>query len=359
MSQQLVNPSEYDGVIETVGEFRFFYPNKPIQCRAMVTCKNKVACLNAYRRKGVSLPTTPSNGEELTLEEEYSPSNEVFVADLPLVGSGTAKPLCGNFYKVGCLERHEPKELPKGIIHQRGLDGNCLRDGAEIHVHRFFCHRPLCPICTEEWQARATKRCLERFKVYDEDESNLRAGHQIHFIVSIPKRIRHKSYLELKRLAISEAKKVGFEGGSVIYHSKRKNAIKGMYFSPHFHMLGYGWIEGEQVIERHDKTGLIFKNAGLRKSLEGTIRYELNHAAVPQKSGHVVTWFGSMGYRNLHVEKVKGEKEKCLWGHPMHDVAYVGKEPLELPKEDGYVCYVRREGWIYLEKWKQEVKWNG
>jgi hypothetical protein len=200
---------------------------------------------------------------------------------------------------------------------------------------------------------------LERFKVYDEDVTHPRAGHQIHFIVSIPKRIWHKSYLELKRLAISEAKKVGFEGGSCIPHSKRKNAIKGMYFSPHFHMLGYGWIEGEQVTERHAKTGLIFKNVGLRQSLEGTIRYELNHAAVPQMSGHVVTWFGSMGYRNLHVEKLQGEKEKCLWGHPMRDVAYVGIEPLDLPKVDGYVCYLAREGWVYLEKWKQEVDKGG
>ena len=100
MSQQLVNPSEYDGVVETVGEFRFFYPNKPIQCRAMVTCKNKVACLNAYRRKGVSLPTTPSNGEELTLEEEYSPSNEVFVAESLLFA------VCHSFFVIKtCFDR--------------------------------------------------------------------------------------------------------------------------------------------------------------------------------------------------------------------------------------------------------------
>jgi hypothetical protein len=159
----------------------------------------------------------------------------------------------------------------------------------------------------------------------------------------------------LKHLAISEAKKVGFEGGSCIPHSKRKNAIKGMYASLHFHMVGYGWIDGERVAERHAATGLIFHNAGLRKSLEGTIRYELSHAAVPSKHRCVVSWFGSMGYSNLTVEKVQGEKEKCLWGHPLKDVAYVGKEELLLPKEDGYVCYLKRDGWVYLEKWKQEV----
>jgi hypothetical protein len=78
--------------------------------------------------------------------------------------------------------------------------------------------------------------------------------------VSVPKRIWHKTASEMRQIAMFEAKMVGFDGGSCIYYSKRKNALKGLSFSPHFRFLGYGWIDGDKVIERHDKTGFIFKN---------------------------------------------------------------------------------------------------
>jgi hypothetical protein len=349
------NVVEEDGFFIMQGDFK-------ITCRA-VLCKNHFQCTHRINKSGVSSATAPSNDEE-PYSEYIRPSNGVIAAELPIIGTGKAKATCGQFYKKICLEPHEPIELPKTIAHQKDLNGQCITNGVYVKTHVYTCYSPLCPICApEKWLNRETNRMLDRFKAYDEEEDELgypkhsRAGKQIHFVVSVAKNDYGLTLPKMRNNAMNYVKEVGFEGGAIVYHAYRKNPKKGMYYSPHFHMLGYGWIDGEKVNEVYEKHGYICKNLGLRNNLPKTIIYELGHASVPKNKAHVVTWFGSMGYRKIHVEKVHGEKEKCpICGCETQDGVYVGKEknPLSEHDKEDNEYYLPREGWIYLPKWKNK-----
>jgi len=85
------------------------------------------------------------------------------------------------------------------------------------------------------------------------------------------------------------------------------------YISPHFHLIGYGNIDGLKVADLYSKTGWIFKNVGVRRSVLGTAFYQLTHAGVV-KGTNIVNWIGGMansqdswinryGYDPLDVKK--------------------------------------------------------
>ncbi len=344
-------------------------------------------------------PTSPSGDDEAIISN--IPSNtiladlpfQIFEADWDLVGHGHAKTTCGMPFFVGCLEDHEPKQLDDAIHQNLVVHDECLANGAFVRVQRFWCHRPSCPICLQRWRARETARQLKRFVAYD--EKNGTEGKQLHYFVSVPAKFYTWSVAKMKRFSLIAAKLVGFEGGSCVFHSKRFNHGK-PYFSPHFHFVGYskdidgdkiaevytyGWVhckgtpvlqtslykEGDvcivatrsNALKVQKNAGFFQKNKGLRNSLAGTIFYELGHASVPPGHGHVVTWFGSLGYSKLPLKKseLHGKKEEqCPWGHVLQDIVYVGDKKLGLAEEEeGYVAYLpSREGWIYLERWKKK-----
>jgi len=151
------------------------------------------------------------------------------------------------------------------------------------------------------------------------------------------------TFVNLRVKAYVVSKKSGFYGGSCIFHPFREDELtKRWYFSPHFHMIGYGWIEGTK--EGYEEHGWIVKNAGLRKTVSGTAMYQLSHAGVHDKY-HTVTWFGSLSYNKLHVEPKRLEEELCpICGSKLHELWYFGAA--ELPKEEGDY-WLDPEGWFY------------
>ena len=61
-------------------------------------------------------------------------------------------------------------------------------------------------------------------------------------------------------------KEVKGDSGLVIFHPFRLNKKTDLwYYSPHFHIIGFGWIEN--TVEAYSKYGYIIKNLGKRKSL--------------------------------------------------------------------------------------------
>jgi len=115
------------------------------------------------------------------------------------------------------------------------------------------------------------------------------------------------------------------------------------YFSPHFHMLGYGWIRN--TAENYSRTGWVVKNVGVRKSVVATAQYQLSHAGI-HESCHTVTWFGGLSYNKLRVPMEEEPVDKCpLCGRPLVWLRWVGEGDPPLPDEEGSY-YVDPGGWV-------------
>jgi transcription elongation factor Elf1 len=69
--------------------------------------------------------------------------------------------------------------------------------------------------------------------------------------------------------------------------------------------LGYGFLERSDVF--YEKTGWVYKNKGIRKTLVGTIHYLLTHCGLgyvgEKRVFHVVTWWGCIGYNKICIDK--------------------------------------------------------
>lgn len=212
------------------------------------------------------------------------PSAQVNGWGLPSHGSATHDS-CGSYFMRGCLNVNEHPE--KLAVFKPSIKR---------------CFSPLCPECWNSWVFREADRIDDRIKKAIKIDPLF--GKPIHFMVSVP---RAKWSLPIERLrseSYEVAKRVGFKGGSCIFHPLRETNNGRWYFSPHFHMIGYGWIEG--VSNEFKISGWIAKNLRVRKSVFGTAYYQLTHCGVWYGGGikHSVTWFGALSYSKLPLKKL-------------------------------------------------------
>jgi hypothetical protein len=139
------------------------------------------------------------------------------------------------------------------------------------------------------------------------------------------------------------AKKCGLFGGCSIFHPFREHEDKSWYWSPHFHVLGFGWVRHVKTL--YEKYGWIIKNVGVRKSVHATLMYQLSHAGV-HKDHHVVTWFGALSYNKLRVDPFREVKPCCpLCDHELEDLLFCGS--LDRPPPD-----VEGNYFLCAEDWK-------
>ncbi|GAI64833.1 unnamed protein product, partial [marine sediment metagenome] len=313
-----------------------------------------------------------------------------------MVGNGASYELCGHIWfdeGKGCLE---VKDHPDRNIYVRLIAGTCFRFE--------------CPVCYRKSCARASGRIAERFeripKARGSRDRSAEApvpglGRPIHLIVSVPEDEAHlvdgqtlsyhggkfnlkSNYSMLRAKAYKLAKKSGFKGGCCIFHpfandkmhednqedaiwdlsqegvdlkwlkeyfDKQDRHVGFWYKRPHFHFIGYGWIEGTEAI--HQGTGWVIKNLGVRDSVFNTALYQLSHAGV-KKGVQVVTWMGCMS--NSTYYKLRPEPErprgpgKCKGcGAELRPVRWEGEgdPPLLGHLEGGY--WIDPGGWRYLE----------
>ena len=161
-------------------------------------------------------------------------------------------------------------------------------------------------------------------------------------IASVPKRLWFLPFQELRKEAYIQVKESGFIGGSCVWHPFRETEDGRWYFSPHFHMFGYGWIQGTKKI--YENSGWVIKNEGIRKTLHGTAMYQLSHAGIHKKF-HTVTWFGRLSYNNLRCKKMPKKEDKCpLCGADLVKLIWMGEGLCSVPDELGEYK-VSSEGW--------------
>ncbi|MCW4010714.1 MAG: hypothetical protein NWF05_08860 [Candidatus Bathyarchaeota archaeon] len=219
-------------------------------------------------------------------------------------------------------------------------------DGQRYHGKVYYekrfhsCDKPECPICFKRgWAVDEATRAEERFKKfsngYVDKKGKKHAGLGLaeHIIVSPPASDYGLDFPALKKKCIMLLESLGVVGGLLIFHVSRyrndyeamkSGQPKGWYVSYHWHILGY--IDGGYGRCRRCKKsrkcclgcsgfegsarrfnsgfdgkgkGYIFKVKDKRKTIHGTLWYQMNHAAFVRgkKENRVVFWFGVCSYR--------------------------------------------------------------
>jgi len=210
-----------------------------------------------------------------------------------LIGTGEPKEYCGEFVKEGCINF---KEHPNHLAYGQNK--------------RLTCKSPGCSICWDSWLVREASRVTERIEKFrmSSQKKGFRSTKPIHVIVSPPKWLWNVSWTEMKKIFRRMVKRAGIVGGVSMFHAFRlKNDGKTWFYSPHFHMIGYGWVTDAKKISSND--GWIIKNKGIRKDsteVYSTVAYQLSHTAIA-KGVHSVTWFGELSYRSKYALELKRE----------------------------------------------------
>lgn len=300
-----------------------------------------------YPASGQSTKTVDKTTQSEAKEGVFGQTDAVlgikYIFGFQLPGHGLARSDCGEFHTVGCLEH------------------------GYIEVRITSCKRADCPICRQKWAGRLAGKSEHRI-------SQVRGlGPPKHITISLPQNdwgLVQTDYPRLRRKVYKIAKKVGVKGGCLVFHPFRRRcprcgAIPLMgyktcgfcgnywfewYFSPHFHIVGFGWIEGTGA--EFLKSGYVVKNIGRRKSVGGTVLYLLSHSGV-HLDYHVLTWFGALSYNKLRVDPEVREGNLCpTCGSPLVPCAWfgLGDSPLEGAPEGEY--WVDPEGWRYTARYR-------
>ena len=198
---------------------------------------------------------------------------------------------CGLWSYRGCLNVQGHKDTE---CHGKGF----------LKTYQRSCYRASCELCWKKWLARESNKATKIIEHFEKkSKKNVK-----HIIISVPKWEYGKDKKELAKSARRILNEVGCLGGSMIYHPFRYDKeIKTWYYSPHFHILGFGWIES--VTEAYQKHGWIIKNKGSRDSTFATIYYMLSHAGI-KKRNHSLVWFGDLSYSKLDRQEIEGLSDK-------------------------------------------------
>lgn len=304
-----------------------------LHCKSEVFGAKEVECKRASEVVSVSRWDVVDSGRVLTKSRLVKKTLErPLFANFDgwsLVGHGEPYFDCGEFGWKGCLNVDH---------HHERIDNPGCREKVFVKGYRRSCGRAECPICFEKWGYKQAVRAERRLKFY-------RGGYRkaVHITVSVPECDYSLDYRKLRERVMLLLKRSGFRGGSLIPHPFREDA-RGWYLSWHFHAVGYGWILGTKNL--YEESGYVIKNIGVRKTVRGTIFYQLSHAGFNKKH-HVLTWFGELAYNKLRIPKQEGgDREVCpLCGEKLVLLKFVSIDrppPSELEGEF-YLC---PEGWM-------------
>jgi hypothetical protein len=247
-----------------------------------------------------------------------------------LPGTDDKKEDCGKWLTKGCLnvEAHSKSEY-KGKIY--------------IKTFQKSCYRADCEICYKKWMAREANKSTRRIEKYEK----LSGKNVKHIIVSVPLWLHYTPKKELAKQSYKILKEIGCIGGATVFHPFRyRKECKEWYYSPHFHVLGFGWIE--KTAENYQKNGWVVKNKGTRDSTFATVYYQLSHAGI-KKRHHTLVWFGDLSYSKLKMEE-EPENGVCpICKGELRLVYHYGLYGYDPPPETEVELFVDPEGWHIVE----------
>jgi len=235
---------------------------------------------------------------------------------------------CGQWSTMGCLnvKAHENTEA---------------HGKAFVKTFQRSCYRAVCEVCYKKWMARESNKSTRRIEKYEK----LSGKTAKHIIISVPSWLYYKPKKELAKESYKILKDVGCIGGTIIFHPFRKKDST-WFYSPHFHVIGFGWIE--KTTENYFKNGWVVKNKGFRDSTFATVYYQLSHAGI-KKHNHTLVWFGGLSYSKLKVEKEEIEANICPYCKAkLRQVVPYGLFAIKPPDVE-IELLVDLEGWRYVE----------
>jgi len=256
-------------------------------------------------------------------------------------GNGVAYADCGALRFRGCLNVDE---------HGGALDDPGRQGKAYVQGYYRSCNRKECPKCCGSWASLEANRAVYRLlsfcvsrdlvrEIYSimDDERRSRYLERafsharkkvIHVIFSVPRDFYHEDISVLRASLYKIAKKCGLSGGLAIFHPFRSKD-----WSPHFHVLAFGWVRHVKVL--YERYGWVIKNVGVRKTVFGTLIYQLSHAGV-HEDHHTVTWFGSLSYNKMFVDPLPECRPVCpLCGGSLVDLVFCGSLDRPPPDKEG------------------------
>jgi len=215
--------------------------------------------------------------------------------------------------KIKMIGTAEPREYC-GTYQTEGCTNYQNHPGGRYYVinKKLSCKRSECKVCWGDWLVREASRITERIEKFRNlaQRNGFRSSKPIHVIASPPNWLWNLSWTELKKMIRKLITEAGIVGGVLMFHGCRRDKKTGnWYWSPHFHIVCYGWLLSTQKLNRK---GWIIKNKGIRKNSTGvysTVSYLLSHTAIA-KGIHSVTWFGDLSYRSKYALELKREIEE-------------------------------------------------
>lgn len=209
----------------------------------------------------------------------------------------------------------------------------------EVEWHKRNCRRPGCPVCYEKWAAAEASKIEHRLKYVQGFLSNRRKYDIIHVVISPPEKVYLNSSPEqLKKNALKVAKSRGLFGGIPIFHPWRRVCARcgchpvetsehfcpdcgseffKWYVSPHYHILGFGWIKN--TAELYQKDGWFVKkisDGDHERDIFKTALYQLSHCGISPTLKRVAVGFGvcsSAGKKAVIVPPKPKEKHVCTF----------------------------------------------
>jgi hypothetical protein len=231
----------------------------------------------------------------------------------------------------------------KGCLNVSAHVGSAWEGKVFVKSYQKSCYRADCEICYKKWMGRESNKATRRIEKYQE----LSEKQAKHVVISVPNWLQYVPASNLRKKAYSILKEVGCIGGTLIFHPFRfdKDANR-WYYSPHFHVVGFGWISN--VEEVYNKNGWIVKNKGFRNSVFATFYYQLSHAGI-KKGYHTLTWFGDLSYSKLKIEKEPNPDTCPLCNAKLRPVFHYGLFGSVPPPETCIEMFVDPEGWHIVE----------
>jgi hypothetical protein len=191
------------------------------------------------------------------------------------------------------------------------LDGVTYSGEEYYDFKRRSCFRLECPHDYLDAVSRMASRVDKRIMAY----AGLHGGKPIHVAIAPKPEFWYLPHEELKRRMLKVLKACGLKGGCYVFHHLRDDNDSGFWhWSPHWHVIGFGWIVWNRDLM--DKFGFTVINLGVRKSVFATAWYELTHCGILKGCRkHNVVWFGCCSYRKLKVfeddEDGEVKRSKC------------------------------------------------
>ena len=189
--------------------------------------------------------------EEKNSKQHFS---EDFVADIMLPAHVyNGKESCGKWKIVGCLQED---------LHKHG--------GAYVGKTKMTCNNKGCRKCATSAIKREAKSITDRLMAFVILKRNRkiylkknRSRILSHNVISIPYDEHHHFMTKngrkyLRKKAIKILREFDVDGGAMIDHAYRfSKDLESARFSPHFHYILTGWIDGSISKQIYEKTGWI------------------------------------------------------------------------------------------------------